>query len=475
MKQTGLINAYPKLTDYIAGQETLIRGGYKNISGDWTGMMNIPEAQSNYLFDTMSCTTFSALNVLEALFKLLPEETKTRLRQLGFNQNLEISKRFTAIISGTTKQGNTYSNVADAIRKYGVIPEGEFPFGGNNWEEYHNASLITQAMKDKGQKVLQLLEFKYDWIMVDYNPLLSLDEKIKLEEGLKYSPLQIAIQTPATHSLALIDLAETSGKPHYKMFDQYSPFYFEGTEYYPNYAMRWAVDVLNTTPVVLTYPNFYFTKFLVLGSKGFEVKMLQQILIKEGFLKVGLDTGGFFQQTLLAVKNFQLKYGIQTTGNVGPITRAKLNELCKSTPTSGIEVDEKFIRGEEGCRLSAYQDVGGVWTIGWGNTYWFDDSPVNRYMKITQAEADDLYRYVLSRYIKMVRDKITIPLNKNQLTALTSICYNSGTLSNVFADKINRGVVTEEDFASYRATVNGKPLVALRNRRLREYKKFKTL
>lgn len=476
MKQTGLIISYPKPTDYIAGGETRIRGGYKNISGDWSNLMNKGEAQSNIFFDTQSCTTFSALNVVEALMKMLPQEAKNELFKLGFNQNFECSKRFTAITSGTTRQGNTYNNVAEAIRTIGVIPESDLPFGGSNFDEYHNPAVITQAMREKGKKVLNIVEFIYDWLFINNDPTLSLDEKIKLEEGLKYSPIQIAIQTPATHSIALVDLAELNNKPHYKMFDQYAPFFFESTEYYPHWGMRWAVESKVAIPVnVVTYPNFYFTKYLVVGSSGLEVKMLQEVLIAEKILKEGLNTGKFFNQTLQAVKTFQMKYGIPTTGNVGPLTRAKLNELCKSTPTSALSIDNKFLQKEEGCRLSAYADVGGVWTIGYGNTYWFDDTPINRYMKITQEQADDLFSYVLTRYIKMVTKKITIPLNKNQLTALTSICYNSGALSDTFAEKINNGTVTENDFAGYRATVGGKPLTALRNRRLREYKLFKTI
>ena len=56
--------------------------------------------------------------------------------------------------------------------------------------------------------------------------------------------------------------------------------------------------------------------------------MLQQVLIAEGLLKQGLDTGNFFDKTLMALKNFQVKYGIEPVGQVGPKTRAKLNELC---------------------------------------------------------------------------------------------------------------------------------------------------
>ncbi len=43
-----------------------------------------------------------------------------------------------------------------------------------------------------------------------------------------------------------------------------------------------------------------------------------------------------------------------------------------------------LIKGEEACRLSAYQDTRGVWTIGWGRA----DAGVHPGMTCTQDQAD---------------------------------------------------------------------------------------
>lgn len=59
-----------------------------------------------------------------------------------------------------------------------------------------------------------------------------------------------------------------------------------------------------------------------------DVSALQTALTKEGVYE-GDVTGGFYTQTYLAVKKFQAKYGIESTGFVGPSTRAKLNELYR--------------------------------------------------------------------------------------------------------------------------------------------------
>jgi lysozyme len=49
------------------------------------------------------------------------------------------------------------------------------------------------------------------------------------------------------------------------------------------------------------------------------------------------------------------------------------------------EVGIKLIKNFEGCRLSAYQDSVGVWTIGYGHT-----KGVHFGQSISQTEADKL-------------------------------------------------------------------------------------
>jgi peptidoglycan hydrolase-like protein with peptidoglycan-binding domain len=83
-----------------------------------------------------------------------------------------------------------------------------------------------------------------------------------------------------------------------------------------------------------------FTKSLYLGLSDPQVKNLQMILNRDSETQVatsgvgspGNETNYFGSLTELAVKKFQVKYGIAKTGDagygyVGPKTRAKLNEL----------------------------------------------------------------------------------------------------------------------------------------------------
>lgn len=73
---------------------------------------------------------------------------------------------------------------------------------------------------------------------------------------------------------------------------------------------------------------YIFTKTLTLNMKDAEVFNLQKVLSQDPEIyPEGKITGVFDKATEAAVKRFQKKYGIRTTGEVGSQTRAKLNEL----------------------------------------------------------------------------------------------------------------------------------------------------
>lgn len=78
-----------------------------------------------------------------------------------------------------------------------------------------------------------------------------------------------------------------------------------------------------------------FTRNLTIGTRGADVQMLQVILNTDPATKItvsgpgspGNETQLFGALTKGAVIRFQNKYGINPTGYVGPLTRAKLNVL----------------------------------------------------------------------------------------------------------------------------------------------------
>ena len=81
----------------------------------------------------------------------------------------------------------------------------------------------------------------------------------------------------------------------------------------------------------------------------------------------------------------------------------------------------KFIEGKESCELKAYQDQGGVWTIGYGSTH-----GVYAGLTITQQQADHLFQVDIEARVKLVNEYVKAPCNQNQFDCLCSFTYNAG-------------------------------------------------
>lgn len=82
-----------------------------------------------------------------------------------------------------------------------------------------------------------------------------------------------------------------------------------------------------------------------------------------------------------------------------------------------------FIKSHEGCKLTAYQDQKGVWTVGWGST----GPDIKEGTVWTQDQADKdlvtrLQKIELQLSLVLTRDV----MSQHQLTACTSFIYNLG-------------------------------------------------
>jgi lysozyme len=95
---------------------------------------------------------------------------------------------------------------------------------------------------------------------------------------------------------------------------------------------------------------------------------------------------------------------------------------------NGIELIKLF----EGCKLKSYKCPAGVWTIGYGNTFYLDGSKILMGQKITQAEADMLLLKLLPKYEATVDRNIKVTINQNQYDALVSFCWNCGSSESLF-------------------------------------------
>lgn len=130
-----------------------------------------------------------------------------------------------------------------------------------------------------------------------------------------------------------------------------------------------------------------------------------------------------------------------------------------------------LIRQWEGLRLTAYQDIAGVWTIGYGST-----RDVTPGMRITETEAVARLRRDLADAEQAVFNAVEVDLNDNQFGALVSFTFNVGggaLRSSTLLRKLNAGdygAVPGELAKWNKARVNGalQPVAGLSNRRAAE-------
>ncbi|EPC0985435.1 lysozyme [Enterobacter hormaechei] len=95
------------------------------------------------------------------------------------------------------------------------------------------------------------------------------------------------------------------------------------------------------------------------------------------------------------------------------------------TSDKGIALIKQF----EGCKLTAYQDSVGIWTIGYGWTQPVDGKPIRAGMTIKQETAERLLKTGLVSYESDVSRLVKFGLTQGQFDALVSFTYNLGARS----------------------------------------------
>ena len=144
------------------------------------------------------------------------------------------------------------------------------------------------------------------------------------------------------------------------------------------------------------------------------------------------------------------------------------------TSENGIGLIKRF----EGLELEAYQDIAGIWTIGYGHT----GPDVEPGMAITEREAEALLRADLKSREQAVSEAAIVPLTQNRFDALVSLVYNIGAEAFAGSTLLRRINVGEGDDAIAeawrwwnKATVNGvkREVLGLTRRRAAEIELFR--
>ena len=138
------------------------------------------------------------------------------------------------------------------------------------------------------------------------------------------------------------------------------------------------------------------------------------------------------------------------------------------TSEEGIALLKHF----EGCKLNAYQDSVGVWTIGYGHT-----KGVERGMKISQEEAESMLQQELEHEYEDYISDIDQHLTQCQFDALVCWVYNLGPTNLRSSTMLKEIIAGNMDLVPFQMKrwdkAGGKVLLGLTRRRNAEALLFK--
>ena len=133
----------------------------------------------------------------------------------------------------------------------------------------------------------------------------------------------------------------------------------------------------------------------------------------------------------------------------------------------------------EGCKLVAYKCSAAKDTIGYGNTFYENGTPVKPGDKITQERANELFEIIAKDFADKVKPLIKSAVTPNQFAAITSFAYNAGIgnlKSSTLLRKVNANPndpTIDLEFKKWNRA-GGKELAGLTKRRASESKLYFT-
>ena len=140
---------------------------------------------------------------------------------------------------------------------------------------------------------------------------------------------------------------------------------------------------------------------------------------------------------------------------------------------NGLKLIKKF----EGCRLTAYQEAVGVWTIGYGTTNAdkaITGTTICQGLRISQETADEWLRQSIDcKYAPKVDKYDRYQWTQNEFDALVSFAYNIGSIDGLTAQGSRTRVEIAYMILAYNKA-GGKVLAGLTKRRQEERTLFLT-
>ena len=257
-KNSGIIIAPPKPTDFILGVSSPLVVGDVEPTGDWRPYTPTPEKQWSQQFDTMNCTAFSYTNIIETLINRLIKKGLVSVEFMQFLQTngyldanglLDTSERALGSMAGTDENGNHLATVAETARKNGLAPNSMWKWDTNvvlDIDEYYKTP--PQQVFDVAKKFKQFVDLPYQWIGV--GPPVDIS---KYPLAMKVSPLYVALKTcpgwnsppvtwcGATDVNHAVELVKFDNQANGFIFDSYDPY---TKELQLNYAIPYALQIM---------------------------------------------------------------------------------------------------------------------------------------------------------------------------------------------------------------------------------------
>ena len=132
--------------------------------------------------------------------------------------------------------------------------------------------------------------------------------------------------TPSPAPTAVVETAETPGPAGETATAAVTPAEQTGP-----------AEKITPLPVPLITPNMKGYHNLAMGSRGKEVRKLQEKLIEMGYLPEGSADGAYGRQTYNAVKKFQYYNGLTADGIAGRKTQTNLFENPEAAPNPDVK------------------------------------------------------------------------------------------------------------------------------------------
>ncbi len=226
---------------FLGGQLNRVK---VNPDGNWRTYLPTNEKQATNYYDPYSCVSESLTNLIEMHLSYLMTKdnrikpTLEKLNALDENGRPNFSGRWLAKMSNTIPgRGNSMKNVADTVRKYGLVGEKVWPKLENMGQsEYYKE--IPQDIQDLGKEFLEYFEFGYEALdTVDFQKPYSSNAVIA--EALLYSPLWVCVDgrydwedgevglgkaLVYNHAATYVDQEGTHPNFDHWVFDTYEPF-----------------------------------------------------------------------------------------------------------------------------------------------------------------------------------------------------------------------------------------------------------